>query len=146
MTTNTRDAEPRTTRQIVERLQRLGLPASGSSIEADTKTHYLPEREIAHRGRAGASGLWEAWMERRAERLYRLRALARRTNLGPSGDVLRLFLFFQDAWGWEFVKPRCVEGYRIMARSAKRGEAHRLLKPLTPALLSFIAADIAVYP
>jgi hypothetical protein len=141
-----RDSEPRTTGQVVERLQRLRLPATLSSIEADTKAHYLPERETAHRGRAGVTGLWEPWMERRAERLYRLRALARRTGgRGPSGDVLRLLLFFADAWGWEFVKSRCIEGYRMMVRAATRGVANRSRKKrLDPENLWFLAEDIAV--
>jgi hypothetical protein len=84
-------------------------------------------------------------MELRAERLYRLRALARRSGRGPSGDVLRLLLFFRDAWGWEFVKARCIEGYRIMVRQATRGVANRTRKKrLDPDMLRLIAEDIAI--
>lgn len=134
----------RTTGEVVARLQRLGLPASVGSIARDTRDHYLPPRETEHAGRQGNSGLWEPWKERRAERLYRLRALDRRTNRGPSGDVLRLLLLIHDGWGFEYVKQTCVEGYRRLARGATRGVDNRVRKgQLTLDNVPFYAEDIA---
>lgn len=135
---------PRTTGEVLERLQRLGLYVTPTMIADDTTAHYLPERETAYRGRDGASGSWEPWMERRAERLYRLRALDRRSGHGPSGSVLRLFLFLSDGWGWEYVRETCIQGYRITVRHAMRGTKNRLRgKPLTVQNLRATADDIA---
>jgi len=132
-----------TTGQLLQRLQRLGLPASQSSIDADTADHYLPPRETSYMGRHGISGIWQPWMVERAERLYRLRLVNRRSNTGPTGDVLRLFLFLADGWGWRFVKASCVEGYRLHVIAATRGVKNRLRSPLTPTLLPIIAEDVA---
>jgi hypothetical protein len=140
---NGSEPQSRTTGDVLQRLQKLGLPATLSSIAADTKVHYLPDRATGHFGRAGASGRWELWMERRAERLYRLRALNNRTKRGPSGTVLRLFLFLADGWGWEFIKEACIKGYRFSVRTSTRGVANRSRKPLTLKSLPFIAEEIA---
>lgn len=134
----------RTTREVLDRLQRLGLYVTSTTIADDTRDHYLPERETAHLGRDGASGMWEPWTERRAERLYRLRALNRRTQRGPSGNVLRLLLFIADGWGWDAVKKTCTDGYRIFVRGAMRGVANRLRRrPLTLESLQHAAYDVA---
>ena len=83
-------------------------------------------------------------MERRAERLYRLRALDRRTHRGPSGNVLRLLLFIADDWGWEHVRKTCIDGYRIFVRGSMRGATNRLRrKPLTLENLPWVAEEIA---
>lgn len=83
-------------------------------------------------------------MEQRAERLYRLRALDRRSGRGPSGTVLRLFLFLVDGWGWEHVRETCVQGYRIAVQHAMRGAKNRLRgKPLTLQNIRTAADDIA---
>ena len=139
------EVECKTTGEVLARLHRLGLlHVTSAMIENDTASHYLPKRETAHRGRGGASGLWEPWMERRAERLYRLRALDRRTGHGPSGLVLRLFLFFADGWGWEHVKETCVQGYRLSIRAAMQGVKNRVRgRPLTLENLHAVADDIA---
>jgi hypothetical protein len=136
--------KPRTTGDVIERLQRLGLNVTVTMIADDTAAHYLPDRETAHLGRDGASGVWEPWMERRAERLYRLRALDRRTHRGPSGNVLRLLLFIADDWGWEHVRKTCIDGYRIFVRGSMRGATNRLRrKPLTLENLPWVAEEIA---
>ncbi len=144
ITEETKASKPRTTRNVLDRLERLGLPVTSTMIADDTAAHYLPERETAHLGRDGASGIWEPWMERRAERLYRLRALDRRTRCGPSGNVLRMFLFLEDGWGWEHIKKTCIEGYRILVRGAMRGVTNRLRgRPLTIEGLLKSAYEIA---
>jgi hypothetical protein len=136
--------EYKTTGEVLARLKRLGLYVTHSMIEDDTGAHYLPERTTLYRGRAGASGLWEPWMELRAERLYRLRALDRRTRRGPVGNVLRLFLFYADGWGWEYIKETCIQGYRLSLREASRGVKNRLRgQPLTLDNLHAVADDIA---
>jgi hypothetical protein len=136
--------ELRTTREVLDRLQRLGLSVTTTMIADDTREHYLPERETAHLGRDGASGMWEPWMERRAERLYRLRALNRQKHRGPSGNVLRLLLFIADGWGWDTVKKTCMEGYRIFVRGSMRGASNRLRRrPLTLESLQDAAYEIA---
>ncbi|MFY9718580.1 MAG: hypothetical protein WAK16_02945 [Candidatus Cybelea sp.] len=113
-------------------------------IEDDTAAHYLPPRDTEHRGRGGATGHWEPWMERRAELLYRLRDLNRRTGVGPVGDVLRLFLFRADGWGWEYVRNTCIQGYRVAVRAAKQGTKNRLRgKPLTLESILAVGEDIA---
>jgi hypothetical protein len=128
----------------VDHLTRLGMHVTATMIADDTDAHYLPDRDTAHRGREGASGVWEPWMERRAERLYRLRALHRRTGSGPTGDVLRLFLFFGDAWGWEYVRDACIKGYRLNLRAATKGVANRVRsQELTLENLAMFAEDIA---
>jgi hypothetical protein len=134
----------RTTGEVVTRLERLNLPASIRAIARDTHEHYLPSRDTHHAGRGGNSGLWEPWMERRAERLYRLRALDRRTKRGPNGDVLRLLLFLHDGWGFEFVKEACVEGYRRLVRLSTRGVDNRVRNgQLTLENVPFNAEDVA---
>lgn len=148
MTSATREesnqTKPRTTGDVLERLQRLGLHVTATMIADDTTAHYLPERKTAHFGRDGASGLWEPWMERRAERLYRLRALDRRSGHGPSGTVLRLFLFLVDGWGWTYVRETCIQGYRVAVRHAMRGAKNRLRnRPLTLQNIHMVADDIA---
>ncbi len=137
-------SELRTTGEVLDRLQRLGLYVTSTMIADDTREHYLPERETVHLGRDGASGMWEPWMQRRAERLYRLRALDRRTRRGPSGNVLRLLLLLDDAWGWEHVKKTCIDGYGIFVRGSARGVANRLRgRPLTLEGLQNAAYEIA---
>ncbi len=134
----------RTTGELLDQLRRLGLYVTPTMIADDTDAHYLPERETAHFGRDGASGLWEPWMERRARRLYRLRALHRRTGTGPTGDLLRLYLFFADRWGWEHVRDACIKGYRINLRGATKGVGNRVRsQELTPENLWLFAEDIA---
>jgi hypothetical protein len=136
--------KPRTTGEVLDRLRRLGLQVTPTMIVDDTAAHYLPERETVHLGRDGASGFWEPWMEWRAERLYRLRALHRRTRNGPSGDLLRLFLFFADRWGWEYVREACIKGYQISLRGATKGVGNRLRnRELTPENLFMYVEDIA---
>jgi hypothetical protein len=113
-------------------------------IADDTTAHYLPERKTVHRGRDGASGHWEPWMEHRAERLYRMRALDRRTHRGPTGEVLRLFLFFADGWGWQYVRTTCIKGYQVNVRGSTRGVANRVRgEELTLENLWKYADDIA---
>ena len=113
-------------------------------IADDTATHYLPERETVHLGRDGASGNWEPWMEQRAERLYRMRALNQRTHHGPTGDVLRLFLFLADGWGWQYVKRTCIKGHQVTVRGCTRGVANRVRgEKLTPGNLWKYVDDIA---
>lgn len=113
-------------------------------IAEDTTNHYLPERETLHLGRDGASGNWEPWMERRAERLYRMRALNQRTRHGPTGDVLRLFLFVADGWGWQYVTRTCIKGYQVIVRGCIRGVANRVRgEKLTPGNLWKYVDDIA---
>jgi hypothetical protein len=134
----------RTTGEVVDHLNRLHLNVTLANIADDTEAHYLAPRETEYRGRDGVSGLWEPWMERRAERLYRLRALHRRIGRGPSGNVLRLLLFFADGWGWEYVKETCIQGYRVSLRAVKRGVANRVRRqPLTITNLQTFADDIA---
>jgi len=134
----------RTTGEVLDRLHRLGLCVTLDMIADDTAAHYLPERKTVHRGRDGASGQWEPWMEQRAERLYRLRALHRRTHTGPTGELLRLLLFFADRWGWEHVRDTCIKGYRISLRGATKGVGNRVRsQKLTPENLFMYAEDIA---
>ncbi|MGB8626116.1 MAG: hypothetical protein WCD03_08125 [Candidatus Cybelea sp.] len=143
-TDETTQRKPRTTGDVLDRLHRLGLLVTPTMIVDDSAAHYLPERETVYLGREGASGLWEAWMERRAERLYRLRRLHRRTGSGPSGDLLRFFLFFADRWGWEYVRETCIKGYRINLRAATKGVGNRLRsRELTPENLFMYAEEIA---
>jgi hypothetical protein len=140
----TTQRKPRTTGEVLDRLHRLGLVVTPTMIADDTAAHYLPERKTVHLGRDGATGQWELWMERRAERLYRLRALHRRTGHGPTGDLLRLFLFFGDAWGWEYVRDTCIKGYRLNVRGATKGVANRVRgQELTLDNLWLFAEDIA---
>jgi hypothetical protein len=132
------------TGDVVERLQGLGLQATIGSIARDTREHYLPPRDTRHTGRGGNSGLWEPWMVRRAERLYRLRALNRRTKRGPTGDLLRTLLLIHDGWGFEYVKGTCIEGYRRLAHGATRGVDNRVRsEPLTIDNVPFYAEDVA---
>lgn len=141
---DSKPTRPRTTGEVLQRLSALGLFVTATMIADDTDAHYLPERQTAHLGRDGASGAWEPWMERRAERLYRLRALDRRSHHGPSGNVLRLMLFLKDGWGWEHVKKTCIEGYRIFVRGSMRGAANRLRRrPLTLENLQDAGVEIA---
>jgi hypothetical protein len=135
----------RTTGEVLARLQRLGLYVTPTMIADDTTAHYLPARETAFFGRDGASGLWEPWMEQRAERLYRLRALHRRSGgRGPSGDLLRLFLLLADGWGWKYVRETCIKGYRLSLRAATKGVSNRVRnQALTLENLWMFAEDIA---
>jgi hypothetical protein len=143
-TEESKQSELHTTGEVLDRLHRLGLCVTPDMIADDTAAHYLPERKTAYRGRDGASGLWEPWMERRAKRLYRLRALHRRTGHGPTGDLLRLFLLFGDAWGWEHVRDTCIKGYRLNIRGATKGVANRVRgQELTLDNLWMFAEDIA---
>ncbi len=138
------ESTARTTGEVLARLERLGLDVTLTMVEDDTAAHYLPPRETAYRGRGGASGLWEPWIERRAERLYRLRSLHRRTGLGPTGDVLRLFLLFHDGWGWDHVRKTCIQGYQLNVRAARQGVKNRVRsKELTLDNLVTLADDIA---
>lgn len=83
-------------------------------------------------------------MEYRAERLYRLRAIDRRSGRGPAGELLRLLLFLADGWGWEYVRQTCIRGYRITLRLATRGVSNRLRgRELTLDNLWMFAEDIA---
>lgn len=135
----------RTTGEVLDRLNRLGFFVTPTMIADDTDANYLPERKTTHRGRDGATGLWEPWMERRAERLYRLRALHRRSGgRGPAGDLLRLFLLFADGWGWQYVRETCLKGYRLNLRGATKGVGNRVRsQALTPENLWMFAEDIA---
>jgi hypothetical protein len=73
-----------------------------------------------------------------------LRALNCRTRRGPTGDLLRLFLFFADAWGWKYVRETCIKGYRLKLRGATKGVPNRVRRrDLTPENFWMFAEDIA---
>ena len=100
-----------TTAAVLDFLQRrLGLPALEKQIANDTADRFLPPRLTGRvRDGRGRTGLWEPWMVRRAERLYRLRQ--RKDAAGQPfvyGDTLRLLLFVHDGWGWSAEFRNCV--------------------------------------
>ncbi|MGH7707084.1 MAG: hypothetical protein ACREM8_04640 [Vulcanimicrobiaceae bacterium] len=102
------------TAEVLDRLHRLGLPVTAKQIENDTTAGFLPPRPVDQFdiGR-GRTGLWEPWMARRAERLYRLRQ-KRDADGRPLvyGDVLRVLLFVRDGWGWsQRVHDVALEGF-----------------------------------
>jgi hypothetical protein len=83
-------------------------------MDNDTRDGFLPPRQpVTRAGIPGRTGLWEPWMFRRAEMLYRLRKIKTPDGLPAiSGDVLRLVLFLHDGWGWsERLKATCLRGY-----------------------------------
>jgi len=107
-------ALPETTQEVVEWLGGLGLAVTEKQIANDTVDRFLPPRpvETAPAGR-GRKGIWEPWMVRRAERLYRLR---RRKDADGQplvyGDTLRLLLFIRDGWGWSSgIRELCLQGF-----------------------------------
>jgi hypothetical protein len=105
---------PRTTGELLRWLQRLGLSATSTQLANDCRDGFLPPAPIDAIGEGrGRSTMWESWMVRRAERLYRLRK--RKDASGRPlvyGDTLRLLLFIRDGWGWSgWIREICVKGF-----------------------------------
>ncbi len=122
--------EQLTTAEVLDRFRRLGLCVTEKQIANDTVDRFLPPRPLgqAREGR-GRTGLWEPWMVRRAERLYRLR---RRKGADGQpmvyGDTLRILLFIRDGWGWSTgIRDLCLQGLE-KGRTATLAPARRYMR------------------
>lgn len=133
------DAVPpgRTTLEMLERLDRYGLGVTANMLGQDVKAGYLPKLTPDPRGPGrGIGRSWEPWTLERAVYLYRLR------RRGASGSVLRLLLFFRDGWGWESVKPVCLEGFRKLVE-AEQIPLNRTTRVLNPRSVNSVLEDAA---
>jgi hypothetical protein len=140
-----------TTPEVLAWLGRLGLTVSDKQIANDTTDRFLPPRPQgqAREGR-GRSGLWEPWMVRRAERLYRLRR--RKDENGRPlvyGDTLRILLFIRDGWGWSTgIRDLCIQGYEKGVKATLKPVRQYVRGPADRAKVEFAleAHDANVVP
>lgn len=111
------------TRQLVALLAEFGIDEM--RLKNDVRRHFLPRpRLVATAGGRSRVGYWNSVAARRARLLCELR------RAGAQGEMLRLLLFLEDGWGWEWVRDTCIEGVRRgvagslsgLGRYARRGE------------------------
>jgi hypothetical protein len=128
---------------VVRQLGRAGLKVTPNMLRLDIQDEYLPHPQRDPRGfPEGTQWLWEPWALRRALYLYRLR------RRGMKGDLLRVFLFLRDGWGWARVQTICVKGQRklISAQMAPvRRHTHSINAKTVTNLMQEIAADADVH-
>jgi hypothetical protein len=125
-----------TTDKLLKKLEKIGLTVSRNMLAQDVKKGYLPAPKRLGKGAGkGVSGLRDDRAVRQAVHLYRLR------SRGVTGELLRVFLFLRDGWGWEEVKQICIDGLRKLILIQSSPVRKHLRKP-EPRNVEFCLADI----
>lgn len=127
---------PCTTDELIDALKRVGLSVTENMLWQDRHARYLPPDGGETRGRGR---LWQPWEQRRARYLYWLR------KRGMKGDMLRVFLFLRDGWGWQDVQPLAVAGLKKAIAAQSAPVRSRFRNPNERALAEYIrdiAADV----
>ncbi len=96
---------------MLKRLGTRGLTVTKTMLDNDVRDKYLPSRP------------WESWVLNRASRLYRLR------KLGLRGDLLRIFLFVHDGWGWDGIRSVVSESMKKNINATQTGIRETIREP-----------------
>jgi hypothetical protein len=93
------------TKDLVATLSAFGVDEN--ALKNDVRRHFLcPSNTVRAGDGRPRVGYWSPAAVRRAYRLYELR------SRGAKGEILRLLLFLEDGWGWQYVRRTCIEGVR----------------------------------
>ena len=120
-------ADRLSTAQVIEKLWRIGLPASEAALRADVRrglvTPGLPDGDRPGHGRAAE---WTPAAVRRARYLGELR------RLGVSGQAAPVLGFLFDGWGWSHALPVVQRGV-VKSWLATQRSLNRPLRVRQPA-------------
>ena len=123
--------------EVAGKLRKIGLDVQRQQLSDAVRDHLLPDPELVGMGPGkGVERRWPAWVYGRAKYLFRLR------RRGAKGEILRLLLYMQDGWGWEFVRSICLEGLK-KCRLAQSSPVIRHVRKPTPQSVNFEIDDIA---